>query len=214
MKMSHFLLPSAALLLTPFLTASVVTDVPPDPSMVILRGGDATNINGPEFSFGAGPNGGGIFVFDNNTGQSISELNITVTVPDPNPIAPPAYTFVNFVLPGTSNSETFGKDCSGVAGNFDCVHVTLFDPSGAQPIAPGATFTFDLNNSPSNDPGVNPPNYTGQDQPNGNGGWGPDTTFNSTVAFATPEPATLPLAAAGLTLLLWHARRRLAFHRD
>ncbi len=212
--MSSFVLSSAALACAPLLVAAVVTDPAPDPSMVILRGGDATNIDGSPFSFDAGANGGGIFVFDNNTGTPISAIDITASVPDPNPQTPPTYSIFNYVLPGTSVTPVFGQDCAGNPGNFDCVHIVLSDPLGTAPILPGTNFAIDLNNSPFNDPGVNPPNYTGTDQPNGAGNWGPSTTFSSTLQDSSPEPATLPLAASGLAALFLLARRRLFLQRQ
>jgi hypothetical protein len=195
-------------------SAILVGGTIPDPSMVILRGGDATPITGSNFQFAAGPNGGGIYVFTNDTGRYWTQLDFTATVPDPNPVVGQVYTIVNFLpsISGTRFTDLSGQTCSGVLGNFDCVHIVLFQQDGGVSLPPGYTFAIDLNNDPTHDPGVHEPYYNTNfgDQPDGKGGWGAGTVFNGHVN-DTPEPVALAMVAAGLGLLgVKRLRRRRA----
>lgn len=206
-------LSSLYLALAVFAPVLIRGGVIPDPSMVILRGGDATPVTGADFQFSAGPNGGGIFVFTNDTGRYWTLLEFTANVPDPNPQVGQVYNIQNFLptIAGTRFTDISGQTCSGVAGLFDCVHIVLFAPDGGIPLPPGYTFALDLNKNPTHDPGVHEPYYNVNfgDQPNGNGGWGPGTVFNGHVD-DTPEPAAFALAGAGLLLLAVLGKRRFA----
>src|SRR5580704_17820272 len=55
--------------------------VPVDPHILIDTGGDAIDINYTGLPITIGPNGGGIFVFHNATGDPLSEVDVDVDFP-------------------------------------------------------------------------------------------------------------------------------------
>jgi hypothetical protein len=151
---------------------------------------DPTIITGLSFTFSADAGGGGDFSFVNDSGQNWFSMNVLVNLPGLETITcGPGPFGTCSVTPSEGPDNTFNYDIS-------------FGPSPAGAIAQDQGFSIDLNDN----------GLTNTD-PNGNGDWGPDTTFDATVN-SVPEPATsgfCVLALAGGLGMVWRkkfAKRR------
>ena len=203
--------------------SALADPVPVDPQILIDTGGDAPDIDYTGAPITVGPNGGGIFVFHNATGNPLSEVDIDVQLPE-TPL-PPGFT-VDGTIPippslvrqfPTFQASTFsGFDCSGMASSmFSCVELKFILIPG--PLVPAdANFVLDFNNSADyttedfevEDGTYTCPTCTGD--PNGIGGWlgGGGTVTPFSVA---PEPsyrATVGIMGFAL-IAAWNLRRRL-----
>jgi hypothetical protein len=155
------------------------------PTIIINRDPpDITVIANKSFTFGADAAGGGVFSFQNETGESWLQLDVLVSLP-------------SGVTAITCGSIAF-VTCT-VTPPHDSVSIwdITFGPNPNGGIPNGATFSINLNNN-----GV-----VNQD-PNGAGDWGPDKQF-SAVADA-PEPASWMLIGIGTLGLAGYCFRRRA----
>lgn len=152
----------------------IVTGDPPNPTVIFSN----------NFGFGADNAGGGVFSFQNESGQNWLELTITANFATPN---------VSFTVgPGPFLTDTVSY-ASDPAGGY--LYSIIFGPTTSGGIANGEIFSINLND-------------TGTDE-NGVGSWGPSKDFGG-AANATPEPSTAMLGAAGIFLLggaIWRQRR-------
>ena len=205
--------------LTAFSVSVLANPVPFDPQILIDTGGDATDINYTGLPITVGPNGGGIFVFHNATGNPLSEIDLNLEFP----MAPLP---VGFTVQGTIpippspvrqhsifDVATFsGFDCAGVvSASISCIQLKFILVPG--PLVPtDGNFILDFNDSAhytEADFQVLDGTYTGGDLPGGQGSWG-TTTGNVAPLSAVPEPSHRAAAAClGFALLAaWRWRRR------
>jgi hypothetical protein len=154
------------------------------PTIIINRDPpDITVIANKSFTFGANAHGGGVFSFQNETGEAWLQLDILVSLPsDVTAITCGSFAFVTCtVTPPQGSSSKW--DIS-------------FGPNPNGGIPNGATFSINLNN-----------NAVVNEDPNGAGDWGPEKMFDA-VANA-PEPASWMLIGVGaLALAAYGLRRR------
>ena len=204
--------------------SALANPTPVDPQVLIDSGGDATDINYTGVPITVGPNGGGIFVFHNATGNPLSEIDLNLDFPEsPLPTGftvdgsigiPPSIVRQHSQFVVTTFS---GIDCAGDASlTFSCLELKFIVTPG--PLIPtDGNFVLDFNNSANytaDDIAVEDGTYTGGDIPGGTGGWAPGgspTSGNALPASAVPEPSYR--ATAGLVFFsligLWNLRRRL-----
>ncbi|MBV9611206.1 MAG: hypothetical protein JO091_01985 [Acidobacteriaceae bacterium] len=174
------------------LGAAAIEAAPLDPQGVFDNYVSGTAIT-PEtdFTFGADPNGGGVFSFQNVSGTNWTAMDFIVTEPQgifincgPGPFfLVCGYTSTN--IPGTNNAQydiKFSQPINGGIGNLQ-------------------VFSFNLNDPLSNQQ----QNF----DPNGSGGWGAGADFNVIPTFGTPEPASSLLLAGGIMLFAGVYRARL-----
>lgn len=133
------------------------------------------------FTFGADALGGGVLLFQNESGQSWRELDITATLPD--------FTTIT-CGPGPFITCTIAE--SPVSGGF--LYNILFGPAAGGGITQGQTFSVNLND-------------TGED-PNGTGSWGTGTDFDAKASNVTPEPSAVTLILLGGLLFAGFCYRR------
>lgn len=207
--------------------------IPYDPHVLLASGGDATPISSPlPITFSAA--GGGIFVFENDTGADLAKFEADIAVP--NSFATSGFT-VNgtiFVPPGTGQQVSFsatfvpGSNCAGASDSEFCEKMTFALVPG--PLIPaGGNFVLDFDEPP---PGGYQPGTvdglvaTGQyslencikfDLPcNGEtdtssgrtGAWPIDAQGVVTPFVATPEPRYYAGLLAGILAIGIYARRR------
>jgi hypothetical protein len=194
--------------------------VPFDPQILIDTGGDATDINYTGLPIIIGPNGGGIFVFHNATGNPLNEIEIDVDFPmSPLPNGFSVSGTIGIPAPSGHQHSTFqsipfsGIDCTGAASSsFSCIELKFILLPG--PLIPiGGNFVLDFNDSANYtdaDFAVLDGNYSGPDVPDGSGSWGASTSADVTPS-TIPEPSYRATAASiGLLMLVaWNWRRRL-----
>ncbi len=125
------------------------------------------------FTFGADALGGGVLLFQNESGKNWREMDVIATLPDSVPIT---------CTPGPFVTCTFAE--TPVTNGF--LYNILFGPAAGGGITQGQIFSVNLND-------------TG-DNPNGAGSWGAGTDFAATAS-AVPEPAAVTLIILGGVLL-------------
>jgi hypothetical protein len=155
------------------------------PTIIINRDPpDITVIANDSFTFGADAAGGGVFSFQNETGERWLQLDILVTLPsDVTAITCGSIAFVTCTV-------------TPPRGSMSVWDIT-FGPNPNGGIANGETFSINLNN-----------NGVVNEDPNGTGDWGKDKDF-SAVANA-PEPFSWMLIGAGALALGAYGYRRRA----
>src|SRR5579875_2470846 len=139
-----------------------------------------------DFLFGADASGGGVFSFQNVSGNDWVAMDFFVT-------EPPS---ISITCGGGPFFDTCNSTFDGPSGQWD---IHFGDPiNGGLPA--GTEFSFNLNDPRSDD------------QPNGSGGWGAGADFNVVPTNGAPEPASWMLLAGGIGLAaLW---RRFGFARS
>ncbi|HLK17458.1 MAG TPA: PEP-CTERM sorting domain-containing protein [Bryobacteraceae bacterium] len=219
---------SAGSLLVFGLASTAMADISPvDPHALFASGGDATPLGSGQpitLSSPAGPDdqGGGIFVFNNDTGMALSAVKVSITMPE---------SFFNgfsftgtLFTPGPSASSIsevlFSGKCKTGAdtADFFCVQLTFAENPG--PIVPiGGNFVIDFDKPASQGP---PPVYGGVDQLVATGLYTGDTdTSDSRVGewangangfvdpvFATPEPRQYAGILGGIFALAIFLKRK------
>lgn len=142
------------------------------------------------FSFSANANGGGVFNFQNVSGNNWVGMDFFVTLPENTPIA---------CGPGP-----FFVTCEVTSTPIGTTGMATYDIGFNQPrnggILNSGIFSFNLNDPLSSGPNLNP---------NGSGGWGASTMINVAETDAVPEPASLWLLGGGIALLASVRRLRL-----
>jgi len=205
--------------------SAMANPVPFDPQILIDTGGDAMNINYTGLPIIIGPNGGGIFVFHNATGNPLNEIEIDVDFPmAPLPNGFSVSGTIGIPPPGGHQHATFqsipfsGIDCTGAASiSFSCIELKFILLPG--PLIPiDGNFVLDFNDSANYtdaDFAVLDGNYSGPDVPDGIGSWGSSTSADVTPS-TIPEPSYRATAAflAFVMLGAWNWRRRLAARKS
>lgn len=157
------------------------------PTIIINRDPpDITVITNDRFTFGADDSGGGVFSFQNETGEAWFELDILVTLP-------PSVTAI------TCGSPAFVV-CTATPPSSGMPQWDIeFGPNPRGGIPNGGLFSINLNN-----------NAVINMDPNGVGDWGADRQFSATANADSPEPASWLLMGAGLFGLAFYGYRRRA----
>ena len=132
------------------------------------------------FTFGADALGGGVLLFQNESGKSWRELEVTATLPEFTTITCGPGPFITCTIAESPVSNGFLYDI-------------LFGPAAGGGITQGQIFSVNLNDE-------------GED-PSGVGSWGAGTDFDA-HASAVPEPAAIALMLVGGLLLAGFAYRR------
>ena len=155
------------------LATSAMADIAPfDPHALFASGGDATDIgSGQPITLsapGGGNTGGGIFVFNNNTGSPLSAVDVDITLPES---FLDGFSFTGTIFtpgPGASSvSETIQTypcgDPSDMSHTSFCVEIAFAENPG--PLVPtGGNFVLDFDKPlPPTFP-HQPPVYAGVDE--------------------------------------------------
>ncbi len=134
--------------------------------------GAATPVTSDVFAFGADNLGGGVFFFQNESGQTWGDLSVAATLPELTTITCGPGPFVTCTISETPTSGGFLYDI-------------MFGPSRGAGISNGQIFSVNLNDSSTD--------------PNGSGSWGAGTDFDARANVnMTPEPSALLLMLAGM----------------
>jgi hypothetical protein len=208
------------------LGSSAMADTAPvDPHALFATGGDATDIDSGQpimlSAPGGGDTGGGIFVFNNNTGSALSAVDVDISLPN---------SFLNgfsftgtLFTPGpgaTSVSETIlTHECGNPSDTSEfCVEMVFAVNPG--PIVPiGGNFVLDFDKPASQGP---PPVYGGVDALVANGTYTGTTDTSSarvgewedgamgfvSPVIATPEPRQYAGLLAGVFALAIFLKRK------
>jgi hypothetical protein len=209
---------ASSILLVGFASSAMADWTPIDPHALFATGGDATPISGTVSASLSGT-GGGIFVYQNNTGAALSEVDANIQLPD---------SFLNgFSLQGTIFVPSAGQQSSfssSVQTNFDCVaastttfcvHMSFALDPGPLVLA-GGNFVLDFDKKgPDNkyvgvDKLVATGLYTGDtDTSDARAGeWQPSTQLFVTPIPEVPEPAHYAGLLAGVMALAIYTQRR------
>ena len=218
-------------------TSAMADSFPSDPHALFASGGDAPGIGtGAQITLssppGTGNNGGGIFVYTNDTGSPLAAVEVDITLP--NSFGPFSFTGTIFTpvaaAPSISSTTLFDQVCGNSANAPDfCVEMQFSVNPG--PLVPvGGNFVLDFDR-PVNylDPHA-PPIYGGVDELVATGHYtcetcGTDTSdarvgewSDGAVGFvtpfiATPEPQSVGLLAGAIALAFFFRRRRNAVAR-
>jgi hypothetical protein len=206
-------------------TLALADITPTDPHALFASGGDATDIgSGQPITLsapGGGNTGGGIFVFNNNTGSPLSAVQVDITLPNS---FLNGFSFTGTIFtPGPGASSVSEEIVTNACGNplitsSFCVEMTFADNPG--PIVPtGGNFVLDFDKPASQGP---PPIYGGVDELVATGAYtgGTDTSDMRvgewadgaqgfvTPVLATPEPRQYAGSLAGILALAIFSRRR------
>ena len=166
---------------------------PIDPTIIIGRGTGSAPITALQFPVPIGSNGGGIFYFDNATGQNWIGLTLTVTFKDANAAMAAAVSCSN----GSILSDVFSACSSKRQGKILTISLTggQITPCVGESCSLTSEFFVDLNDGAT---------LHNHGKANGKGGWKGDTIQAQAI---TPEPATLLLLLSGLGGI-WMCRKR------
>lgn len=219
---------SASSLLVFGLASSALADISPvDPHALFASGGDASPIGAGQpitLSSPVGPDnqGGGIFVFNNDTGMALSAVRVAITLPESffNGFSFTGTIFTPVPSASSVSEVLFSGKCGSAADptNFFCVQLTFAESPG--PIVPiGGNFVIDFDKPASQGP---PPTYGGVDQLVATGLYTGDTdTSGARVGewangaqgfvspiFATPEPRQYAGILGGIFALAIFLKRK------
>jgi hypothetical protein len=190
-----------------FASSALADLTPMDPHALFATGGDATPISGTTpivFS----DTGGGIFVFENNTGSALAKVEVEVQFPEglfPNGFGVDGTIFVPAGSGQQASFQSFqfqNETCAGVADTSASCEEMIFALKPGPLVAAGGNFVLDFDEPDSNgdyqgvDASVAGGTYTGGTDTSSDrvGAW-PD----SAQAFVTPIPAVPePTHYAGL----------------
>ncbi len=126
------------------------------------------------FTFGADNLGGGLLLFQNESGSNWQELEVSATLPD--------FTTIT-CGPGPFITCTIAE--SPVTNGF--LYNILFGPAAGGGVTQGQIFSVNLNDA--------------GDDPNGAGSWAPGTDFDAKATSVSPEPSAVSLMLVGGLLL-------------
>jgi hypothetical protein len=205
------------------LATTALADIGPyDPHALYATGGDATPITG-ETPITFSVAGGGIFVFTNDTGEPLQQVNVDVVVPDA--LAVDGFTVVGaiYVPPGSGQTSSFSagfvpnSNCGGPSSTTFCEEMQFSLIPG--PIAPaGGNFVLDFDDPVNGhyqglDAEVADGTYTGgtMDGSGQVGSWGDGAQAYVTPIVVTPEPRQYSGLLGGIMALgIFAVRRRKA----
>jgi len=220
------------LVLFVFAVSAMADPSPIDPHALFADGGDATGIGAGATIVlssppGTGNNGGGIFVYNNDTGSPLEAIEVDITLPN----SFGAFSFTGTIFtpvaaaPSISSQILFNQACGNPATAPDfCVEMTFSVNPG--PLVPaGGNFVLDFDKpTNANDPHA-PPIYGGVDEEVATGNYtcetcGTDTSdarvgewSDGAVGFVTPfimtpEPRQYAGMLAGILALAIFLKRK------
>jgi hypothetical protein len=212
---------ASSLVLFGLATSAMADLLPYDPHALFASGGDATPLSTTTpITFSVA--GGGIFVFMNDTGQPLKEVDVDAVVQDA--LASNGFNVVGtIVVPaGSGQAASFGagfvpnSNCTGSMTSMTtfCEELTFTLIPG--PIVPaGGNFVLDFDDPVDGvyqglDAEVFAGDYTGGTVagPDQVGSWGDDAQAFVTPIVATPEPRHYAGLLAGIVALVIYSRRR------
>lgn len=213
------LLAASSIVLLSFVPAAMADLIPYDPHVLLASGGDATPISSTlPIVFSQG--GGGIFVFENDTGADLAKFEADIAVPNTFAAGGFGVSGTIFVPPGAGQQASFsatfvpGSDCVGASADSFCEKLVFALVPGPL-IVKGQNFVLDFD-----DPG--PTGYEGVDALVATGQYTGDTDTSQdrsgawpmmakglvTPFVATPEPRFYAGLLAALMALGIYARSR------
>jgi hypothetical protein len=219
------LVAAGALLLFGFATAAMADIEPFDPHGLFANGGDATPIT-TTTPITLSVSGGGIFVFNNDTGAALQEVDVKIAVPDAledntiftvvgGIVVPPGGGQQAFIGEGALQNSNCGPGVNTSTTTF-CEELSFRLVPG--PIVPaGGNFILDFDDPVNGqyqgfDAEVAAGTYDG-DTMDGSGqvgSWGDSDAAFVTPIVATPEPRQYAGLLAGIMALAIAFRRRKA----
>jgi hypothetical protein len=205
------------------LASSAMADLTPfDPHALLATGGDATPITDAGLPILFSTTGGGIFVFQNDTGKDLSKLEVSVQFPEglfPNGFGVDGTIFVPAGSGQQASFQAFtfqNETCAGVADtSASCVQMVFSLKPG--PLVPiGGNFVLDFDAPDGNG------DYQGVDASVANGTYTGDTDTSSArvgewpdgaQGFVTPipevpEPRFYGFLLAGVVAFAIYSRQR------
>jgi hypothetical protein len=216
------LVAASSLVLFGLATTAMADMEPYDPHGLYANGGDATPITSTTpITFSVA--GGGIFVFNNDTGEPLSEVDVNVVVQDT--LAADGFTVEGtiFVPPGSGQEASFSagfvpnSNCTGFGTSTTTFCEEMKFSLVPGPIAPvNGNFVLDFDDPVNGqyqglDAQVADGTYTGgtMDGAGQVGSWGDGAQAYVTPIVATPEPQQYAwLLASALALAIFARRRR------
>jgi hypothetical protein len=120
-----------------FSALASITEV--DPHIIYATGGDATPITTDGISIDLSKGGGGIFVFQNDTGSDLSMLDVNVQFPFP--VFPNGFTVADTIFVGTPGQQSSFTD--SLFNNVTCANLNGFSSTTSCLV-----MTFGLNPGP------------------------------------------------------------------
>jgi hypothetical protein len=196
--------------------AAPVTEV--DPHIIYATGGDATPITTNGISIVLSDGGGGIFVFENDTGADLLKLDVNVQFPFG--VFPNGFTVADTIFVGTPGQQSSFSDalfnqvtCADLNG-FSASTACLVMQFGLNPgplVGKGQNFVLDFDFPlQAVDIQVENGQYTGgtDTSKDRKGDWPMDAPAGVTPVIGTPEPGTFgALLVGGLSLALFRRRK-------
>lgn len=158
-----------------------------DPTQIGYSGGTA--------AFSANASGGGFFLYCNNTGTTLSSIDVKF-------VNTPNYTAADIVCTSTSGFACQTTINDGIVDLLFTPFSEIEIDSEVVGYLPGSVLSFNLNGVEGTPPR----------DPNGTGGWEPGLTFfwaGNESAQIVPEPASVLLFGSGLAALFGLRRRRM-----
>jgi hypothetical protein len=211
-----------SLILFGFASSAMADLTPFDPHALLATGGDATPITNAGLPITFSATGGGIFVFQNDTGSPLSKMDVDVQFPTglfPNGFGVDGTIFVPAGSGQQASFQAFlfqNETCAGVSDtSASCVEMVFALKPG--PLVPtGGNFVLDFDNPDANgdyqgvDASVAGGTYTGgTDTSSGRVGDWPDGAQGFvTPIIATPEPRQYAGWLTGFLVLAIYSRRR------
>lgn len=182
--------------------------VPIDPHLVAATGGDATPI-GDGLTIQLSAEGGGIFVFNNNTGSNLAEIDLTI------PVASPFFSVTTFPAGALSGFATAPAPCPAGEPTSapSCVELSLLLAPGTALGAEGTNFVLDFDfPHTALDNLVASGQYMGGTVTQGLvGDWTPDVFANVVPVETTPEPENMiVMLLAGVGMIIYNRRRKVS----
>ncbi|MGD0300444.1 MAG: PEP-CTERM sorting domain-containing protein [Bryobacteraceae bacterium] len=183
--------------------------VPIDPHLVAATGGDATPI-GDGLTIQLSTGGGGIFVFNNNTGGNLAEIDLTIPV-----LSPFSLNVTTFPVGALSGFGTsFPVQCpAGEPTTASCLTLSLLLAPGTTLGAEGTNFILDFDfPHTALDNLVASGQYTGGTVTDGLvGDWIPSVFANVVPVDVTPEPENMiVMLLAGVGMIVYNRRRKVS----
>jgi len=213
---------ASSILLSALVSAALAAPVNEvDPHIIYATGGDATPITTDGISIILSDGGGGIFVFENDTGHDLSMLDVNVQFTFPTGMFPNGFTVADTIFVGIPGQQSSFSDA--LFNNVTCADLGTFSATtaclqmvfGLVPgplVGAGQNFVLDFDFPLGTvDVQVETGQYTGGTDtgPDRKGDWQPDASAGVTPVII-PEPGTFGALLIGGLGLAIAGRRRFA----